>query len=207
MRRVGVLGGTFDPIHYGHLRPAVEVGAALGLDEIRFMPCRVSPLRDEPAAAPAHRLAMVAAALDGETDLVADGRELDRAGPSYTADTLADLCAETPGARFYLIMGGDAFAAFDRWDRWPRILELAHVVATHRPGAEPAAPAPLRERVAADPEALAAQAAGHVHIQAVTQLDISATVIRGLAARGGDLRWLMPTAARNYLEEYRLYEA
>lgn len=207
MQRVGILGGTFDPIHYGHLRPAVEVGAALGLDAVRFLPCRVSPLRDAPAAAGAHRLAMVAAALDGEPDLVADGRELERAGPSYTADTLEALHAEAGDARFYLIMGGDAFAAFDRWDRWQRILELAHVVVTHRPGGEPVPPAAVRERVVAAPGALESAAAGRIRIQPVTQLDISASAIRALAARGGDLRWLMPAAARRYLEEHRLYDA
>ena len=207
MRRVGILGGTFDPIHYGHLRPAVEVGAALGLDEIRFLPCRVSPLRETPAAAGVHRLAMVAAALDGEPDLVADGRELERAGPSYTVDTLEALHAEAGDARYYLIMGGDAFSAFDRWDRRERILELAHVVATYRPGAEPAPPAAVRDHVVPGPAALDEAAAGRIHIQPVTQLDISASGIRALAADGGDLRWLMPTAARHYLEEHRLYDA
>ncbi len=130
MRRVGILGGTFDPIHFGHLRPAVEVRAALSLDVIRLLPCRVSPLREEPAAAPEHRLAMLKAAVAGEPDLIVDGRELDRPGPSYTADTLAELTTEYPDDRLFLIMGGDAFAAFDRWDRWQQILASAHIVAT-----------------------------------------------------------------------------
>lgn len=207
MRRVGILGGTFDPIHFGHLRPAVEVGSALSLDFIRLLPCRVSPLRDEPAAAPEHRLAMLEAAVAGEPDLVVDGRELDRPGPSYTADTLAELTAECPDDRLFLIMGGDAFAAFDRWDRWQRILASAHIVATHRPGSPPRAPAAVRAAVVERPEQLDEAAAGRIWIQPVTQLDISATAIRGLAARGGDLRYLMPDSARHHLEEHRLYDA
>lgn len=207
MRRVGILGGTFDPIHFGHLRPAVEVRSALSLDFIRLLPCRVSPLRDEPAAAPEHRLAMLEAAVAGEPDLVVDGRELDRPGPSYTADTLAELTAERPADRLFLIMGGDAFAAFDRWDRWQRILASAHIVATHRPGSPPCAPAAVRDAVVDGPEQLDEAAAGRIWIQPVTQLDISATAIRGIAARGGDLRYLMPESARHHLEEHRLYDA
>jgi nicotinate-nucleotide adenylyltransferase len=207
MRRIGILGGTFDPIHFGHLRPAVEVRAALSLDAIRLLPCRVSPLREAPAAAAEHRLAMLEAAVAGEPDLIVDGRELDRPGPSYTADTLAELTAEYPGDRLYLIMGGDAFAAFDRWDRWERILASAHIVATHRPGAPPTPPPPVRDAVVDAPESLDENPAGRIWIQPVTQLDISATAIRGLAARGGDLRYLMPESARQHLEEHRLYDA
>lgn len=207
MRRVGILGGTFDPIHFGHLRPAVEVRSALALDAIRLLPCRVSPLRPEPAAATGHRLAMLEAAVAGEPDLIVDGRELDRPGPSYTADTLAELSAEYPDDRLFLIMGGDAFAAFDRWDRWRQILAGAHIVATHRPGAPPTPPVPVRNAVVDSPERLDEGPAGAVWIQPVTQLDISATAIRGLAARGGDLRYLMPDSARHYLEEHRLYDA
>ncbi len=207
MRRVGILGGTFDPIHFGHLRPAVEVRSALSLDVVRLLPCRVSPLREEPAAAPQHRLAMLEAAVAGEPDLIVDGRELDRPGPSYTADTLAELTAEYPDDRLFLIMGGDAFAAFDRWDRWQQILASAHIVATHRPDAPPTAPVAVRDAVVDAPQRLDETAAGRIWIQPVTQLDISATAIRGLAARGGDLRYLMPESARHHLEEHRLYDA
>ena len=207
MRRVGILGGTFDPIHFGHLRPAVEVRAALGLDEIRLMPCRVSPLREEPAAAPRHRLAMLEAAVAEAPDLVVDARELDRPGPSYTVDTLAEIAAAAPDDRLFLVMGGDAFAAFERWDRWQRIVQTAHIVAMHRPGASPTPPAALRDRVVDDPARLDAEPSGGVWIQPVTQLDISATAIRGLAAAGGDLRYLLPEAARQHLEEHRLYDA
>ena len=205
MRRIGLLGGTFDPVHFGHLRPAVEVRAALDLDELRLLPCRVSPLRDEPAAAPEHRLAMLRLALEGQEDLRLDARELEREPPSYTVDTLAAVRAEEPEARLFFVLGADAFADFDRWHRWDGILELAHLVVTRRPGASLEVPAGLAERVSEDPRDLARAASGRVLVQPVTQLDISATAIRRLAATGGDLRYLMPEAARQYLQRHQLY--
>lgn len=206
MRRVGILGGTFDPIHFGHLRPAVEVRAALALEYVRMVPARVSPLRDDPAASPDDRLAMLRAAVAGQPDLVVDGRELDRAGPSYTVDTLDALAAELPDATLFLILGADAFAELERWHRWERIVACAHLVVTRRPGAPLTVPPALAGAVTDDPAALDAARAGVVWIQPVTQLDISATGIRRLAARGGDLRYLMPEGARRHLEEQRLYD-
>jgi nicotinate-nucleotide adenylyltransferase len=206
MRPIGILGGTFDPVHFGHLRPAVEVRAALGLEHVRLIPARVSPLRDEPAAGGADRLAMLRAAAGDAPDLVVDDRELHRDGPSYTADTLAALAADFPEARLHLVVGADAFAVFERWDRWREILERAHIVVTHRPGTALTIPAGVAGAVVDDPATLAARPAGHVLVQPVTQLDISATEIRRAAAAGGDLRYLLPEAARRYLEDHRLYE-
>lgn len=205
MRRIGLLGGTFDPVHFGHLRPAVEVRAALGLDELRLLPCRVSPLRDEPAAPPEARLEMLRLAVADQDDLVVDARELDRPPPSYTVDTLAELRRELPDASLHFIMGADAFAGFDRWHRHTDILELAHLVVTRRPGSRHAIPAGMEDRVGEDPAVLEQAAAGRVLLVTVTQLDISATGIRRLAAAGGDLRYLMPEAARRHLEQHRLY--
>lgn len=205
MQRIGVLGGTFDPVHYGHLRPAVEVGAALGLDHIRLVPARVSPLRDSPGASGADRLAMLQAAVEAESDLVVDDRELERAGPSYTVETLLSLAAEYPGARLFFIMGSDAFAGFERWHRWQEIIASAHLVVSRRPEAELTIPPGLAGAVTDDLGALGRADAGSVYVQHVTALDISATAIRHAAASGGDLRYLMPEAARRYLEQYRLY--
>lgn len=205
MRRIGLLGGTFDPVHFGHLRPAVEVHAALALDELRLLPCRVSPLRDEPAAPAEARLEMLRLAVADQDDLVVDARELDRPPPSYTVDTLTELHGELPDARLHFVMGADAFAGFDRWHRHADILELAHLVVTRRPGTRHAIPAGLEDRVCEDPAGLEDTPAGRVLLLTVTQLDISATGIRRLAAAGGDLRYLMPEAARQYLEQNRLY--
>lgn len=206
MRRVGILGGTFDPIHFGHLRPAVEVRAALALEHVRMIPARVSPLRDDPAAAPADRLAMLRAAVADQADLVVDDRELGRDGPSYTVDTLEALAADLADATLFLILGADAFAEFERWHRWQAIVARTHLVVTHRPGTALTVPPGLADAVTDDATALEAAPAGAVWIQPVTQLDISATVIRHLAAAGGDLRYLMPEGARRHLEEQRLYD-
>lgn len=206
MRRVGIFGGTFDPVHFGHLRPAVEVRAALGLEHVRMIPARVSPLRDAPGASPADRLAMLRAAVAGQPDLVVDERELERDGPSYTADTLEALAADLADATLFLVVGADAFAELERWHRWQAIIGRAHLVVTHRPGTPLTVPPGLADAVTDDPAALEAARAGVVWIQTVTQLDISATGIRGLAAAGGDLRYLLPEGARRHLEEHRLYD-
>jgi len=205
MRRIGILGGTFDPVHFGHLRPAVEVRAALALDELRLLPCRVSPLRGEPAAAADERLRMLQLAVEGEPDLVVDARELDRPPPSYTADTLAQMRAEDADARLHFIMGADAFAGFDRWHRREEVLDLAHLVVTHRPGVPLETPPALRARVTENARDLDDGPAGRILLQPVTQLDFSATAIRRLAAAGGDLRYTMPAAVRRYIEREQLY--
>lgn len=205
MQRIGILGGTFDPVHFGHLRPAVEVREAVGLDHVRLVPARVSPLRDSPGAAGADRLAMLQAAVEDQPDLLVDDRELDRAGPSYTVETLHSLAAEYPGARLYFIMGADAFASFERWHRWREILAAAHLIVTTRPAAELSIPPGVAHAVIDDPTELERAAAGRIYAQCVTALDISATVIRRTAAAGGDLRYLMPESARRYLERHRLY--
>lgn len=205
MRRVGLLGGTFDPIHVGHLRPAVEIRAALDLEHIRLIPARHSPLRDHPGATGADRLAMVRAAVDGEDDLIADGREIGRAGPSYTVETLSELRAELPDALLFFIMGADAFADFERWHQWRGILERAHLIVARRPDAELTVPAALTGALTDNPDELTRSRAGRVWVQAVTQLDISATGIRRAAAAGADLRYLLPEGARRHLEAHRLY--
>ncbi len=205
MQRIGILGGTFDPVHFGHLRPAIEIRATLGLDHIRLVPARVSPLRDSPGASGADRLAMLEAAVESHADLVVDDRELERSGPSYTLETLQSLARAYPEARLFFIMGSDAFADFDRWHGWPEILAHAHLVVSRRPEAELTIPPRLTDGVSEDPAALERTRAGRVYVQRVTALDISATAIRRMAAAGGDLRYLMPEGARRYLEQHRLY--
>lgn len=205
MRRLGLLGGTFDPVHYGHLRPAVEVRAALGLDAVHLIPCRVSPHRDAPHADGGERMAMLEAAVAGWDDMIVDGRELGREGASYTIDTLLAIAAEQPDAGLYLIIGSDAAAAFERWHRWSDILELAHLVVTERPGWPAALPGGLAERRVEALAGLDRWQAGGVLVQPVTQLDISASAVRALAAAGGDLRCLVPEPVRARIAERALY--
>src|SRR3989304_4353930 len=132
---IGVLGGTFDPIHYGHLRLAEELGEKLRLDEVRFVPSGTPPHRSAPAVTADHRLAMTRLAAASNTRLKVDEREVRRAAPGYTFDTLRELRAEAGGTRpLALLLGADAFLEFATWHRWQEIFGLAHIAIAHRPG-------------------------------------------------------------------------
>ena len=131
---MGVFGGTFDPIHYGHLRTAFELMEAVHLSEVRFLPAGTPPHRETPEASAQERLAMVAAAIGGQPGFIVDDRELRREGPSYSVDTLLDLRAEFAHRSICLIVGMDAFLGLPQWYHWREILQLAHVVVAHRPG-------------------------------------------------------------------------
>ena len=198
MGPVGVFGGTFDPIHYGHLRSAYELLQDLALGEVRFMPCGIPPHRHQPIADGALRLAMVRAAVADQPGFVVDDRELHRAGPSYSVDTLVALREEMPDRPLCLLLGMDAFLGLPKWHRWREILQLAHVVVAHRPGWR----APdmgalgdlLAERGTARVDDLHRAAGGAIHVHAVTQLEISSTEVRALIRAGRDPRYLMPDA-------------
>lgn len=132
---IGVLGGTFDPVHFGHLRPALEVRQALGLEELRLIPLRQAVHRSQPQASPEQRLAMLRLAVQGAEGLRIDDRELRRVGESYTYDTLVDLRAESgPAVGLCLLVGADAFRGFLSWHRPDDILSLAHLIVMRRPG-------------------------------------------------------------------------
>lgn len=208
-RPIGVLGGTFDPVHLGHLRIALELLEALGLDEVRFVLAARPPHRPPPKTPEALRLEMLAAAVADEPRFVADRRELDRSGPSYTVDTLASLAEEFPDASLCLLLGMDAFIGLLDWHRWRDVLELAHVVVAHRPGWHAPDRGELGElvrgRLTSSAAELAAARAGRVCVQAVTQLDISATRLRAAARVGKDLKYLVPDAVRRIILETECY--
>ncbi|CAL1240355.1 nicotinate-nucleotide adenylyltransferase [Candidatus Methylocalor cossyra] len=209
---IGLYGGTFDPVHYGHLRTALEVKEAVGLAEVRFIPCREPPHRRAPAASPEQRLALLRAALaDGEPGFRIDTRELERPGPSYTADTLMSLREELGEAPLALIVGLDAFLELHHWHRWRELFERAHLLVMQRPGPEPELPAELdaalRQRFSADPAALRRHPAGCIHFVPVTQLAISATQIRAAIAAGASPRYLLPDSVWRAIRELGLYRA
>ena len=208
---IGIFGGTFDPIHYGHLRPALELAEALPLSEVRFIPARVPPHRPQPVASPEQRLAMVRAAVAEREDFRVDLRELEREGPSYMVDTLAGLRGELPDERLCLLLGMDAFLGLPGWHRWQELLDLAHVVVAHRPGWAPPAEGTLADLVAerrtTTPRNLALQSAGLILLQPVTQLEISSTAIRALIGAGRSPRFLMPDAVARWIAEQDLYGA
>lgn len=209
---IGIYGGTFDPIHYGHLRTALEVKEALELDELRFVPCRHPPHRDTPGATPVQRLAMLRLALSGaEPGFVLDTRELERDGPSYMVDTLASLRAEQPETPLCLILGMDAFRGLTQWHRWRELPELAHLAIMQRPSTEFSLwdadlSACLNQRLCVDALDLRGKPAGLVHFVTVSQLAISATEIRALIRAGHSPRYLLPDATLDYLRVNRLYQ-
>jgi nicotinate-nucleotide adenylyltransferase len=209
MNPIGVFGGTFDPIHYGHLRTAYELLRKLRLSEVRFLPCGLPPHREAPVADAQQRLAMVQMATAGQPGFIVDDRELHREGPSYSVDTLADLRAEYAHRSLCLIVGMDAFLGLPKWYQWRQVLELAHVVVAHRPGWRAPASGPLGEllvdRGTGTIEDLHDARAGKIFIHAVTQLEISSTALRKLIAGDGDPRFLMPDGVRDVIDKSGCY--
>lgn len=209
MSPVGIFGGTFDPIHYGHLRTAFEMLQALRFAEVRFFPSGDPPHRGTTYADAELRLEMVAAATGREPRFVVDDRELRREGPSYTVDTLSSIREEQPEAALGLILGMDAFLGLCSWHRWDEILKLAHIVVAHRPGWRAPDIGPLGDLLAEHGthriEDLHEQTAGLIHIHAVTQLEISSTEIRDLVSAGRDPRFLMPDVVRDVIMNSSCY--
>jgi nicotinate-nucleotide adenylyltransferase len=211
---IGVFGGTFDPVHFGHLRPALDVKQALGLREMRLIPAFQPPHRELPVANPGQRLTMLRAAVGDEPDLLVDNREMRREGVSYMVDTLLSLREELGDEPLCLVLGADAFMQLDGWRQWQRIPELAHLVIAHRPGWEMEVDLLSEElqqlwqqRLAAEATEMMAQSAGKLWLQPVTQLDISATRIRDLVAAGMSPRFLLPDAVWNLIRMHGLYRA
>ena len=209
MNAIGLFGGTFDPVHYGHLRTGFELMQALGLAEMRYIPAGRPPHRDQPLADATLRLAMVRAAIAGQPGFTVDDREVRRDGPSYAVLTLEELKSEAPERRLCLAVGMDAFLGLDRWHRWRDVLRLAHVVVAHRPGWRAPADGTLGELLSAcgtrDPARLAAADAGLVYVHAVTQLEISSTDLRNIVTGGRDPRYLVPDEVREIIRRTGCY--
>jgi nicotinate-nucleotide adenylyltransferase len=207
---IGILGGTFDPIHFGHLRTALDVMQATGLREVRFIPLHRAVHRDQPETDGALRLRMVQAAIVGELGFLADDRELRRQGDSYSVETLASLRGEFPMRPLCLLLGMDAFNGFADWRQPWEILRLAHLIVMHRPGqtdpTDPRVREILKHHRCNGHEALAEAPAGRIWLQPVTQLDISSTRIRGLVAAGQSPRYLLPEAVLQMIEAHHLYQ-
>lgn len=207
---VAIFGGTFDPIHNGHLRSAIEIKEALGVDELRLMPSHRPPLRGAPGAESRQRLAMVAAAVNGRSGLRVDDRELRRDGPSYTVDTLRDLRAELGAAvSLTVVMGSDAFNQLHRWQDWQSLFSLANVLLLHRAdyplAADATVTAFVEARRVADACELTAVSAGGFCELGLIQLPISATDIRQRLASGKSISYLVPDVVADYIAEHGLY--
>lgn len=213
MQPIGILGGTFDPVHFGHLHSALELQETLGLAEVRLIPCGHPPHRNPPRAPASARLAMLELAVTGQPGLRVDPRELERPGPSYMVDTLTSLRDELGKAPLCLILGSDAFLGLPGWHRWQELVQLAHLVVMHRPGwvLDHSLAAPLAQLVDTrrvyEAAALAAQPAGSILLVPVTPLDISSTAIRTLIAAGRSPRYLLPDAVWEHIRTHGLYDA
>ncbi|MEW9900395.1 nicotinate-nucleotide adenylyltransferase [Chitinivorax sp. PXF-14] len=212
---VGVFGGTFNPIHYGHLRIAQELADAARLERLHLIPTGEPPHRDSPSVESRHRLAMARLAAQGNAAFLVDDREVARDGLCYTVDTLTELRAEYgPERPLVLLVGADAFIGFASWRRWRELFELAHVAVAHRPGVltsawqdalPPVLLAEFERRLTPDRSAFGEAPAGAIVTLGVTQLDISSTTIRRYVAQRKSPRYLLPDAVVDYIEQHQLY--
>lgn len=212
---IGIYGGTFDPVHFGHLRPALDVYSLLNLSQIRFIPCGHPAHRDAAVASSQQRLEMLALALEGQPGFVIDDREVKRSGASYMVDTIKSLMSDFPGEKFCLIIGMDAFVKLDTWKDWEEITELVSLVITQRPRLEAEyIPGPdliqyMNDKRTDDKELFVSSDNDseqvHCFFCPVTQLDISATNIRELVREGNRIDYLMPEKVANYIQEKNLY--
>jgi nicotinate-nucleotide adenylyltransferase len=196
VKPLAIFGGTFDPIHLGHLCVAWEASELLDAD-VLVMPSGIPPHRPSPIASAAQRLAMLRVALRDQSRLRLDARELERAGPSYTVDTVHELRTEYGSRPLVLLLGADAFAGLPGWHGWRRLFELAHIGVLSRPGEQASLSEELRRQTAGcwvdDPATLLAAPAGRLIALSVTPLEISATRIRELLAAGREPRYQLPS--------------
>ncbi|MCA1772889.1 MAG: nicotinate-nucleotide adenylyltransferase [Halomonas sp.] len=210
--RIAMLGGTFDPVHNGHLRSAVELRDALGLDTVHMIPAPQPPLRDTPEVSPQQRLALLQTAIDDTPGLKADARELERVGPSYSVDTLRSLRHEYgEQARLVMAIGWDAFLRLDQWHKPEQLFAFAHLVVIARPG-HSEAPSPFLAELLAEREVDSVSrlmAAPHGQVLRVTlpsAMAISATQIRQWLGQGKSVRFLVPEAVENTILREGLYQ-
>ncbi|HLX29409.1 MAG TPA: nicotinate-nucleotide adenylyltransferase [Casimicrobiaceae bacterium] len=212
---LAILGGTFDPVHYGHLRLAQDVRQALDLDEVRLVPAADPPHRGKPRASTHDRIAMLDLAAHDFPGIVVDTREVRREGKSYTVDTLSEIRAEKPRTPLLLLVGADTFRGLPSWHRWLALFDLAHLVVAPRPGValdaglSPSLEAQWRSRRIDDARGLRSRIAGAIYLQPVAPQPISSTAIRAAIARGDaksvEFAGLLPPAVFAYIESHGLY--
>ena len=204
---IGILGGTFDPIHFGHLRLALELHQLLNLAKVHIIPCYQPVHRELPVASPPQRLAMVECAIACEPALYADAREIRRGSPSYMIDTILECKKEMPHTPLCLLLGIDAFLGLPTWHRWQEILDHAHIVVAHRP--QYVLPTTgliatlIKERL--QEELNPSHHQGNIIVKSITSLEISATDIRKQVANGRNPRYLLPDSVYNYIKQNHIF--
>jgi nicotinate-nucleotide adenylyltransferase len=212
---IGVFGGTFDPVHIGHLRTCVELRGSLDLAEIHMIPCARPPHRSSPVATAEQRLAMLRRAIINEPCLLADDREIRRTGPSYTVDTLRELRVAAGKRAIYFCIGMDSLLSLDSWHRWRELTDFAHLVVVARPGWNLPVQGPVADWLAdklvgdvepADIQLTAKEPCGQVLIRKMIPLPIESTRLREDLANGRSVRYLIPDGVLDYIQEHRLYQ-
>lgn len=206
---IGFLGGTFDPIHFGHLRPAIEIQQALKLSSLYLMPNYIAPHKAASHASSIQRIEMVKLAINGIAKFDIDTRELLREKPSYTIDTLKILRAEYPNTPICFIMGMDSLLSFDSWHQYQDILSFCHLIISQRPGWSPVFNATVADIVAKhqtkDPARLHQTLAGHIYFQTTSQLDISSSSIRQCLSEQRSIDFLTPQTVCDYIKSTCCY--
>ena len=209
---IGILGGTFNPIHNGHLHLAGRLQQTLGFETVRFMPAAIPALKDMPKVSAEQRADMVKLAIINHPTFEIDTRELERAGPSYTIDSLISLRKEL-GDKVSIcwLIGSDAFAKLNTWHRWSELLNYCHFLVVNRPHSEQLnwnaeVESLLESHETREVEAIKNSASGKILIQEIEALDISSTQIRQHIASKEDVGNVIPSNVINYIQEYHLYE-
>lgn len=203
---IGLFGGTFDPIHYGHLRSALEVQEVFELTQVRLIPSATPPHRAQPQVSAQQRSDMVKLAIANLPNFVCDERELKRDGYSYMVDTLASLRADFPSQPLLLFIGTDAFNGLTRWHQWQRLFDYAHIVVMTRPSFQQQTLDDFfASRLSNDKTQLQQQLAGCLYFQHITQLDVSASFIRQLIAEKRNPKFLLPDSVLDFVAQHQLY--
>ena len=207
--RIGIFGGTFDPIHVGHLSVAGEFAAAFGLEQVLMMVAAVPPHRERPAASPEDRLQMVQLAVQKCPALTASDIELVREGPSYTLDTVKEVCKTAEGALIWMALGGDAYSLISSWYRPEDVLAQVHLVVLTRPGysVDLMTPLPkiLSERYTLSGDAYLHDSGGSLRTLQVSPLDVSSSMIRKAVFEGDSIQDLVTADVLQYIQQKGLY--
>lgn len=212
---IGIFGGTYNPVHWGHLRTAIEVKNTLSLEKMLLIPCRIPPHRDEPNVSAELRLAMLKAAIANNYGLEVDERELNRPGPSYTVDTLVSIRQEQSNVPLALCMGVDAFINLDSWHEWFQLFDLAHIIIVYRPGwhledlndnISDTLSLAIGHRITTNSDQLHKSANGLVLPLKVTNIDISSSDIRRRISQGLSVEKMLPSEVLEIIKQENLYQ-
>jgi len=206
---IGFLGGTFDPVHFGHLRPALEIQQALNLQSLYLLPNYIAPHKEKTLATAEQRIEMVKLAIQDTPEIQINTQELLRSSPSYTIDTLKLLRQQHPDTPICFIMGMDSLINFDSWYQYQDILNYCHLVVSHRPGWDPTfneiVTGLLTQHQTQDPSILHRSLAGCIYFQSTSQLAISSSQIRQLLATKQSINFLTPQSVCTYIKEQHCY--